>query len=100
MENKWPLVVLDRDAPAEKTLFIGQSNVTMAEQVAKRAAEELHGEGNVVVITGLKGSSPAVDRNKGMENVFKNYPGIKILARADRPWLPGPPVKLREYWLT
>ena len=43
MENKLPLVVLDRDVPAEKTLFIGQSNVTMAEQVAKRAAEELHG---------------------------------------------------------
>ena len=34
MQNKLPLVVLDRDVPAEKTLFIGQSNVTMAEQVA------------------------------------------------------------------
>ena len=48
MQNKLPLVVLDRDVPTEKTLFIGQSNVTMAEQVAKRAAEELHGQGNVV----------------------------------------------------
>jgi ribose transport system substrate-binding protein len=80
MQNKLPLVVLDCDVPAEKTLFIGQSNVTMAEQVAKRSAEELHGQGNVVVITGLKGSSPAVDRNKGMENVFKEYPGGEYLS--------------------
>lgn len=100
MEKKLPLVVLDRDVPADKTLFIGQSNVTMAEQVAKRAAEELHGQGNVVVITGLKGSSPAVDRNKGMENVFKNYPGIKVLARGDGQWIREPAVKLMEDWLT
>jgi ribose transport system substrate-binding protein len=100
MQNKLPLVVLDRDVPTEKTLFIGQSNVTMAEQVAKRAAEELHGQGNVVVITGLKGSSPAVDRNKGMENVFKNYPDIKILARGDGQWLREPAVKLMDDWLT
>ncbi|MBV8225681.1 MAG: substrate-binding domain-containing protein [Verrucomicrobia bacterium] len=100
MQTKLPLVVLDRDVPTEKTLFIGQSNVTMAEQVAKRAAEELHGQGNVVVITGLKGSSPAVDRNKGMENVFKNYPNIKVLARGDGQWLREPAVKLMEDWLT
>jgi ribose transport system substrate-binding protein len=100
MEKKVPLVVLDRDVPTEKTLFIGQSNVTMAEQVAKRAAEELHGQGNVVVITGLKGSSPAVDRDKGMQNVFKNYPGIKILVRGDGQWLREPAVKLMEDWLT
>src|SRR5260370_4547441 len=68
MEKKVPLVVLDRDVPTEKTLFIGPINVTMAQQCAKRAAEELHGEGKVMGITGLKGSSPAVDPSKGMEN--------------------------------
>src|SRR5262245_16618429 len=33
MSANIPLVLLDRDVPSEKTLFIGQSNVTMAEQV-------------------------------------------------------------------
>ena len=28
-----PLIVMDRDVPAEKSLFIGQSNITMAEKV-------------------------------------------------------------------
>jgi ribose transport system substrate-binding protein len=100
MQNHLPLVVLDRDVPSDKTLFIGQSNVTMGEQVAKRAAEELKGQGNVVVITGLKGSSPAVDRDKGMNNVFKNFPGIKVLVRGDGQWIREPAVKLMEDWLT
>jgi len=100
MQKNLPLVVLDRDVPSDKTLFIGQSNVTMGEQVAKRAAGELKGQGNVVVITGLKGSSPAVDRDKGMNNVFKNFPGIKVLARGDGQWIREPAVKLMEDWLT
>ncbi len=54
-----PLIVMDRDVPADKTLFIGQSNVTMGEGVARKMAEDLGGKGNIVVITGLKGSSPA-----------------------------------------
>ena len=34
-----PLIVMDRDVPTEKTLFIGQSNVTMGEGVAEKMAK-------------------------------------------------------------
>ena len=95
-----PLVVMDRDVPTEKTLFIGQSNVTMAEQVAERMASDLGGKGNIVVLTGLKGSSPAVDRNKGMENVLAKYPDIKVIAVGDAQWIREPAVPLMEDFLT
>ncbi|MEW9835175.1 substrate-binding domain-containing protein [Mesorhizobium marinum] len=95
-----PLIVMDRDVPAEKTLFIGQSNVTMAEQVAEKMAADLGGKGNIVVLTGLKGSSPAVDRNKGMENVLAKYPDIKVLAVGDAQWIREPAVPLMEDFLT
>lgn len=100
MRRDLPLVVLDRDVPTEKTLFIGQSNVTMAERVAEVMVEELDGEGNIVVITGLLGSSPAVDRDKGMENVISNYPGINVLVKGDGEWIREPSVQLMEDWLT
>ncbi len=100
MRRGLPLVVLDRDVPTEKTLFIGQSNVTMAERVAEVMVEELDGEGNIVVITGLLGSSPAVDRDKGMENVISNYPGINVLVKGDGEWIREPSVQLMEDWLT
>ena len=35
-----PLIVMDRDVPADKTLFIGQSNVTMAEGDAEKMAKD------------------------------------------------------------
>ncbi|MDQ0392921.1 substrate-binding domain-containing protein [Labrys monachus] len=95
-----PLIVMDRDVPTDKTLFIGQSNVTMAEQVAERMAKDLGGKGDIVVITGLKGSSPAVDRDKGMKNVLAKYPGIKVLAVGDGQWIREPAVPIMEDFLT
>ncbi|HEX2528535.1 MAG TPA: substrate-binding domain-containing protein [Geminicoccus sp.] len=100
MNEGLPLVVLDRDVPTEKTLFIGQSNVTMGEQVAEKMAADLGGKGKIVVITGLKGSSPAVDRDKGMKNVLAKYPDIEVLATGDGQWIREPAVPLMEDWLT
>ena len=95
-----PLIVMDRDVPTDKTLFIGQSNVTMGEGVAEKMAKDLGGKGNIVVITGLKGSSPAVDRDKGMKNVLAKYPDIKVLATGDGQWIRDPSVPIMEDFLT
>ncbi len=95
-----PLIVMDRDVPTDKTLFIGQSNVTMGEGVAEKMAKDLGGKGSIVVITGLKGSSPAVDRDQGMKNVLAKYPDIKVLVTGDGQWIRDPAVKLMEDYLT
>lgn len=100
MAANTPLIVMDRDVPTDKTLFIGQSNVTMAEGVAEKMAKDLGGKGNILVITGLKGSSPAVDRDQGMKNVLAKYPGIKVLASGDGQWIRDPAVPLMEDFLT
>ena len=76
------------------------SNVTMAEGVAEKMAKDLGGKGNIVVITGLKGSSAAVDRDKGMKNVLAKYPDIKILATGDGQWIRDPSVPIMEDFLT
>jgi ABC-type sugar transport system substrate-binding protein len=100
MAAKLPLIVMDRDVPTDKTLFIGQSNVTMGEGVADKMAKDLGGRGNIVVITGLKGSSPAVDRDQGMKNILAKYPDIKVLATGDGQWIRDPSVPLMEDFLT
>lgn len=95
-----PLVVLDRDIPADKTLFLGQSNIKMAEELAKRMVEDLGGKGKILHITGLMGSSPAIDRAQGLYNVLEEYPEIEILAEGDGQWVREPAVGLMENWLT
>jgi ribose transport system substrate-binding protein len=94
-----PLVVLDRDVFTEKSLFIGQSNVTMAEGVARQLAEDLGGEGKILEITGLVGSSPAIDRSRGLEIVLEEYPDIELLTTGDGEWIREPAVSLMEDWL-
>ena len=94
-----PLVLLDRDIPSSKTLFIGQSNVTMAKAVGDVMVEKLGGKGKILEITGLIGSSPAFDRQKGMMEALAAAPGIEILSTGDGEWIRDPAVKLMEDWL-
>ena len=99
MAAKKPLVLLDRDIPSEKTLFIGQSNITMAKAVGDVMVKKLNGTGQILEITGLIGSSPAIDRQKGMQQAIAAAPGIKVLATGDGQWIRDPATKLMEDWL-
>ena len=94
-----PMVLLDRDIPSEKSLFIGQSNITMAKAVGDVMVEKLNGQGKILEITGLIGSSPAIDRQKGMMEAISAAPGIQVLATGDGEWIRDPAVALMEDWL-
>ncbi len=94
-----PLILLDRDIPSTKTLFIGQSNITMAKAVADVMIKKLNGKGQILEITGLIGSSPAIDRQKGMMEALKSAPDIAVLATGDGQWIRDPAVKLMDDWL-
>jgi ABC-type sugar transport system substrate-binding protein len=98
MNASKPLILLDRDIPSTKTLFIGQSNVTMAKAVGDVMVKKLNGKGNLLEITGLIGSSPAIDRQKGMMQAIEGTE-VKILATGDGQWIREPAVKLMEDWL-
>lgn len=99
MQAGKPLILLDRDIPSEKSLFIGQSNITMAKAVGDVLVKQLNGKGKVLEITGLIGSSPAIDRQKGMKEALAAAPGIELLATGDGQWIRDPAVKLMEDWL-
>jgi ribose transport system substrate-binding protein len=49
-------------------------------------ADQLHGKGNIVMVTGVAGTSVDADRNKGVESVLKKYPGMKISAHFSANW--------------
>lgn len=94
-----PLILLDRDVDAEKTVFIGQSNIDMAYETAKKMIADLGGKGKIVEITGLSGSSPAQDRSKGLQKALAESPGIEIIATGDGGWIREPAGKLMDDWL-
>ena len=47
----------------------------------------LQGNGSVVEITGLAGSTPAIERHEGFLKGMAAYPGIRLLATSEGAWL-------------
>jgi ribose transport system substrate-binding protein len=66
-------------------------NVTIDQEEAGRVtaewlAKKLNGKGNIVVITGVPGTSVDTLRTKAAKEVFAKYPNIKIVAEAVGMW--------------
>ncbi len=83
-----PVIVLDRKVLTEKfTTFIGADNIIIGKAAGEYAAKLLNGKGKVLEIWGLKGSTPAMERNKGFLKGIANHPGIEIIYAQDGAWL-------------
>ncbi len=78
-----PVVCVDTDAPESKRiLFIGTDNVSAGRGSGRRMAEILRGRGQIVLIT-VPGQLNVEERLRGVEEVFKQYPDIKISKTID-----------------
>lgn len=87
-ESGIPIVLVDRKISSDKyTAFVGGNNYLMGKQIGTYIANRLNGKGNIVELTGLKGSTPAAERQKGMYDILKDYPSIKIISTVDAAWL-------------
>lgn len=82
-----PIVLVDRKINSEHyTAYIGADNYEMGRQIGIYITSRLRGEGNIVELTGLKGSTPARDRHRGLMDALADAPGIHIIAQADAGW--------------
>ena len=83
-----PVVVIDRKILSDKyTAFVGADNYEIGKDVGQYILNRLHGKGKVLEITGLEGSTPAMERHKGWTDVLKEEPGMEITASVDGAWL-------------
>ena len=82
-----PVIVVDRKILSDKyTAFMGADNYEIGREVGKYLAAKLGGRGNIVELTGLSGSTPAMERHQGFMSAISRYPDIHLLARADAAW--------------
>lgn len=83
-----PVVVVDRKILSDKyTAFVGADNYEIGKDVGKYIVNRLHGKGKVLEITGLEGSTPAMERHKGLTETLAGESGIEIVAAVDGAWL-------------
>lgn len=83
-----PVIVVDRKILSDKyTAYVGADNYEIGVAVGNYIANTLHGRGTVAEISGLAGSTPAIDRHQGVMKALSTYPDIRLLATEDGAWL-------------
>lgn len=86
-----PVIMVDRKILSDKyTAYIGADNYEIGCAVGNYIVARLKGKGNVVELTGLSGSTPAMERHQGFMSVIDRYPGIKLIDKADAAWEQAP----------
>lgn len=82
-----PVVLVDRKIHSDKyTAYVGADNYVVGKKVGEYIISALHGKGKMVEITGLRASTPAVERHRGMMDALKKAPEIQIISSADAGW--------------
>jgi ABC-type sugar transport system substrate-binding protein len=83
-----PVIVIDRKTNSNLyTAYVGADNYQVGKMAAQYLVTLLKGRGRILQVTGLPGSSPAMDREKGFEEAFKNAPGIQLKQKIAGDWL-------------
>ncbi len=67
-------------------LTVNTDQVKFGQQLAQFIVDQLKGQGNVVMVTGVAGTGADNDRNKGAKEVFAANPGIKVVATYSGNW--------------
>jgi ribose transport system substrate-binding protein len=102
MEMGVPVITLDRDvkSPDNRVAYVDGDSCAMGRMQAEWLAKELGGKGDILLLSGMAGASPAEERLRCAREVFAQYPDIKELAQAYTDWSPTGGQKQMEAWIT
>ena len=77
-----PVVAVDRSSNGgEVASFVASDNVAGGAQAAAALAEAIGGEGEILMLQGIAGSSASRDRGQGFEEEIAKHEGISIVAK-------------------
>ena len=96
-----PVIVFERKTNSEKfTAFISADNYEMGRVMGEYIVARLHGQGHVMEIKGLEGSSPSIERHNGFMDAIKQSPGIQVVASLQGDWTEPTAYETTRQWLS
>lgn len=82
-----PVIVVDRKILSDSyTAYVGADNYQIGKVIGEYVVQRLHGRGRIVELTGLGGSTPAIDRHQGFLSVINRHEDIFLLCSEDARW--------------
>ncbi len=82
-----PVIVIDRKTSSNLyNAYVGADNIAIGNLAGKYIGNTLNGKGNIGIITGLKGTSASIEREKGLRESLREYPEIQIKTILEGNW--------------
>lgn len=86
-EKGIPVIVVDRRTNSSLyTAYVGANNYEIGKLAGDYIVKLLQGKGKIVEVWGLTGSSPAIDRHRGLMEAIANYKEIEIIGEVAGEW--------------
>jgi ribose transport system substrate-binding protein len=82
------------------TAAVLPDDVAAGAQQMQMMADELGGQGNIVILQGPLGSSPELDRSEGNEQVLAEYPDMDVLVMDTANWSREEAVNRVKNWIS
>jgi ribose transport system substrate-binding protein len=90
MDQGVPVVLVDRRVSGDNYVsFVTASDQALGRTMAQWMAERMGGKGNIIMIGGIAGASPAELRIAAAKQVFAEFPDIRILDVQYSDWSPA-----------
>jgi ribose transport system substrate-binding protein len=72
--------ITDRIASGKVVAYVGADDYNIGLATARHLLKAMGGNGNVIILEGVKGSLTNTDRVRGFNNALKEFPNVKLLA--------------------
>ena len=83
-----PVIVTDRKTSSGLYhAYVGADNYEIGFMAGQYLANQLNQRGTISEVTGLPGSSAAIERQKGFHDALTAYPGIRLRHKINGQWL-------------
>ena len=79
--------------------YIGSNDVEAGRIAMEAVARKLNGQGGVLMIHGIMGTSAQLQREAGAREVFAKYPGLRLIDHQTASWDRAKAMALTENWI-
>lgn len=76
------VILIDRGIDSsDYTIFITPDNRLIANRAAEYMAKKLKGDKTILILEGIDGATPTLERSSGFLSIIEKYPNIKVIKR-------------------
>lgn len=94
-----PLVNVNQVTKSEPDAYVGSNDFEAGRMAMEAIAKKLGGQGGVLMIHGIMGTSAQLQREAGAREVLAKYPGLKLVDHQTAQWDRAKAMALTENWI-